>query len=45
MNSLPMPLNTQMQIADWNDYIRFWRIIYPGARTEATTTKPRKQIK
>ena len=37
-----MPLRIEMRIEDWNGYIRFWRIIYPGARTEATTRKAPK---
>jgi hypothetical protein len=45
MNRLPLPADTEMHIADWNDYIKFWLIIFPGSRTAPATTKPRKVTK
>ena len=42
MNRLIMPPDTNHRIADWCEIIKFWHVLFPGARSEAVTTKPRK---
>ena len=42
MNRLIMPPDTTHHIRDWCEIIRYWRVLFPGARSESVTTKPRK---
>ena len=44
MNRLIMT-DSVHHIRDWCEIIKFWHVLFPGARSEATTTKPRKTIK
>ena len=45
MNRLIMPTDTEMHAADWAYIIEFWHVMFPGARTESVTAKPRKAVK
>ncbi len=45
MNRLIMPSDTEFHAADWADIIKFWHLMFPGARSASTTTKPRKASK
>jgi hypothetical protein len=45
MNRLPLPIDTEMHSIDWQFYIKFWLVMFPGSRTAPATTKPRKVTK
>ena len=45
MNRLIMPADMEMHAADWGDYIKFWHVLFPGARSGSVTAKPRKAAK
>ena len=40
-----MPTDMEMHAADWADYIEFWHVMFPGARSESVTANPRKAVK
>ena len=45
MNRLIMPVDLEMHAADWADIIKFWHVLFPGARSASVTTRPRKGTK
>ena len=45
MNRLIMPSDLEFHAADWADIIKFWHVLFPGARSTSTTAKARKAVK